>query len=259
MAWLRSSKTVPNDGVAAPVSPGARSTVLARLVELRSRATKAALCFGGIFVCLIPFADRVFSIVAEPILVKLPPDSELIARSVASPFLTPLKATMWASLFLAMPLLLYHVWRFVELWLKAHGRRIALPFIVASAVLFYGGVAFAFFFVLPMVFGFFTQVAPAGVKIMTDITAYLDFTIAMLLAFGLAFQVPIAIVILVWTRLVSRQALAAARPYVFLGAFVVGMLITPPDVFSQTLLAVPIYLLYEASLFFCKRFLPEES
>ena len=233
--------------------------MLARALQLRSRAMKALLCLLGIFLCLVPFSDRVFSLVAAPIIANLPDDGGLIARQVASPFLTPLKATMWVTLFLGMPLLLYHTWRFVELWLEDSHRRIALPFMVASAVLFYAGAAFAFYLVLPMAFGFFASVAPPGVVIMTDINAYLSFTIAMVFAFGLAFQVPVAIIILVWTGLVSRKTMAAARPYVFLGAFVFGMLLTPPDVLSQTLLAVPMYLLFEAALFFCARFLPEKA
>ncbi len=235
-----------------------RLPILAHAIELRSRLFKAIACLLVIFVALAPFADRVFAIVSEPIIAQLPPDARLIAKNVASPFLTPLKATAWVALFLGMPFLIYHIWRFVELWIKEGNRRIALPFVFASAGLFYIGVAFAFFLVLPMVFGFFTNTAPTGVTVMTDIAAYLDFTIGMLLAFGLAFQVPIAIIIIVWTGLVSRQTLVNSRPYVLLGAFTIGMFLTPPDIFSQTLLAVPMYLLFEAALFFCKRFLPDE-
>jgi sec-independent protein translocase protein TatC len=239
--------------------PRTPTTVLARLLQLRSRLMKAGLCLAGIFVCLFPFANRVFALVSAPIFAKLPEGSELLAKNVASPFLTPLKASMWAALFVGMPFVLYHLWRFVELWLKDRGRRLALPFMIGSAVLFYAGAAFAFFVVLPMVFAFFAQVAPVGVTFMPDINSYLDFMIAMLFAFGLAFQVPIAIIILVWTGMVSRKTLAAGRPYIFLGAFVFGMLLTPPDIFSQTLLAVPMYALFEAALFFCARFIPERS
>ena len=239
--------------------PPTPTTVLARLLQLRSRLVKAGLCLGGIFLCLFPFANRVFAIVSAPIFAKLPEGSELLAKNVASPFLTPLKASLWAALFLGMPFVLYHLWRFIELWLKDRGRRLALPFMIGSAVLFYTGAAFAFFVVLPMAFAFFAKVAPTGVTFMPDINSYLDFMIAMLFAFGLAFQVPIAIIILVWTGVVSRKTLAAARPYIFLGAFVFGMLLTPPDVFSQTLLAVPMYALFEAALFFCARFIPERD
>ena len=171
-----------------------------------------------------------------------------------------MKATFWVALFAAMPLLLYHLWKLVDAWLPASKRRVALPFIVASAGLFYVGVAFAFFFVLPMVFKFFaTTGALTGVKVMTDINAFLSFTLGMVFAFGLAFQVPIVIIIIVWTGLVSRRTLKSARPYVFLGAFVIGMLLTPPDVFSQTLLALPMYALYEIALLICARFFPHRA
>ena len=156
-----------------------------------------------------------------------------------------------------MPFLLYQLWRLVDYWLPREGRKVALPFVIASMVLFYLGVAFAFFVILPIVFGFFTSVAPQGVEIRTDIKAYLDFTMNMLFAFGFAFQVPIAIVILVWTGIVRREALKKARPYVFLGTFVIGMFLTPPDMFSQTLLAVPMYALFEGALLVSARFAPK--
>ncbi len=166
-------------------------SLLKGALELRSRAFKALLCLLGIFLCLLPFADQVFQIVAQPIMAAMPEDSSLISKEVASPFLTPLKATFWVALFAAMPLLLYHLWKLLDAWLPASKRRVALPFIAASAGLFYVGVAFAFFFVLPMVFQFFATTAPAGVKVMTDINAFLSFTLGMVFAFGLAFQVPI--------------------------------------------------------------------
>jgi len=240
-----------------PETERAARSLLAGALELRSRAFKALLLLLGVFLCLLPFADQVFQIVADPIMDAMPEGSSLISKQVASPFLTPLKATFWAALFLAMPLLLYQVWKLLDHWLPASKRRIAIPFIVASAALFYIGAAFAFLFVLPMVFQFFTSVAPPNVKVMTDINAFLSFTLGMVLAFGLAFQVPIVIIVIVWTGLVSRKALGAARPYVFLGAFVVGMLLTPPDVFSQTLLALPMYALYEVALLICSRIFPE--
>ena len=242
-----------------PATRRVGKSLLAGALELRSRGVKAVACLLVVFFALLPFASEVFHVIAGPIMDALPQGSSLISRQVASPFLTPLKATLWVALFLSMPLLLYHVWKLVDHWLPADKRRIALPFIVASAVLFYVGVAFAFFLVLPMAFGFFANAAPAGVKVMTDITAFLDFTIGMSLAFGFAFQVPIAIIVIVWTGLVSRQTLAAGRAYVLLGAFVVGMVLTPPDVFSQTLLALPMYVLYEVALLVCWRFLPERK
>jgi sec-independent protein translocase protein TatC len=219
-------------------------SLLDGVLEARSRAMKMLLGLFVIFAALTPFADKVFHWIAEPLMKRMPEHSQMIAKDVASPFLTPIKATLWVAVFIAMPLILFQIWRLIDGWLPARAKRIALPFIVASALLFYVGVAFAFFLVLPMAFTFFTKVAPKGVTVMTDINSYLDFTIGMLLAFGLAFQVPIAIVIVVWTGLVSRKRLAKSRPYVFLGAFVVGMILTPPDVFSQTLLALPMYGLY---------------
>jgi sec-independent protein translocase protein TatC len=242
-----------------PQSAKAAKTLLAGALEARSRLFKMLLCLLGMFACLFPFADEVFQIVAQPIMDAMPEGSSLISKEVASPFLTPLKATFWVSLFASMPLLLYHLWKLIDAWLPASKRRVALPFIFASAGLFYVGVAFAFFLVLPMVFQFFATTAPEGVKVMTDINAFLSFTLGMVFAFGLAFQVPVVIIIIVWTGLVSRRALKSARPYVFLGAFVIGMLLTPPDVFSQTLLALPMYALYEVALLICARFLPERD
>jgi sec-independent protein translocase protein TatC len=232
-------------------------SLLTGALELRSRAFKALACLLIVFVCLVPFSDQVFHFISEPISSALPVGSTLISKKVAAPFMTPFRAAFWVALFLTMPVLLYHAWKLFDAWLPQRARRVALPFIVASVVLFYMGVAFAFFLVLPMVFKFFASVAPVGVKVMTDITAFVDFLIGMVLAFGLAFQMPIVIVVIVWTGLVSRRKLAGARPYVFLTAFVVGMLLTPPDVFSQTLLAVPMYALFEGALLFCWRFLPE--
>jgi sec-independent protein translocase protein TatC len=230
--------------------------LLAGALELRSRAFKALIWPILIFLGLLYFADEVFNVVAEPILSAMPEGSTLISKEIASPFLTPMRAAFWVAVFASMPLMLYQVWKLVDFWLPAK-RRIALPFIVSSCVLFYLGVALAFFVVLPLVFTFFANIELEGVRVATDINAFLSFTLNMVFAFGLAFQVPIVIVIIVWTGLVSRKTLAGARPYVILGAFVVGMILTPPDVFSQTLLAVPMYLLYEIALFVCWRFLPE--
>jgi sec-independent protein translocase protein TatC len=240
-----------------PDTERAARSLLKGALEVRSRAFKALGLLLGAFLCLLPFADEVFRIISEPIIEALPEGSSLITKQVASPFLTPLKATFWASLFLVMPLLLYQLWKLLDFWLPPSKRRIAVPFMVASAGLFYVGAAFAFLFVLPMVFQFFANIELAGVKVMTDINAFLTFTLGMVMAFGLAFQVPVVIIVIVWTGLVSRKTLAGARPYVFLGAFVLGMLLTPPDVFSQTLLALPMYALFEIALLICARLLPE--
>jgi sec-independent protein translocase protein TatC len=232
-------------------------SLLTGALELRSRAFKAIVCLLLVFVCLMPFSDQVFQIISAPISSALPAGSSLISKKVAAPFMTPFRAAFWVAVFLTMPLLLYHAWKLFDAWLPERARHVAPPFIVASVILFYTGVAFAFFLVLPIVFKFFASAAPAGVKVMTDITSFVDFLIGMVLAFGLAFQMPIVIIVIVWTGLVSRRTLAGARPYVFLAAFVIGMLLTPPDVFSQTLLALPMYALFEGALFFCRRFLPE--
>ncbi|HEY9182405.1 MAG TPA: twin-arginine translocase subunit TatC [Gammaproteobacteria bacterium] len=240
-----------------PDTANAARSLLKGALELRSRAFKAILTLLAAFLALLPFADRIFSIVSEPLMAAMPEGSSMISKQVASPFLTPMKATFWVALFLVMPLLLYHIWKLVDSWLPATQRKVALPFIASSAALFYVGAAFAFLFVLPMVFQFFTSVAPPGVKVMTDINAFLSFTLGMVFAFGFAFQVPIIIVTIVWTGLVSRKTLAGARPYVLLAAFVIGMVLTPPDVFSQTLLAVPMYALFELALFVCARLMPD--
>jgi sec-independent protein translocase protein TatC len=240
-----------------PAAVRAGKTLLAGALELRSRAFKAFGCLLLAFLGLLPFAEEVFQVVAQPIMDALPEGSNLISKQVASPFLTPMRTAFWVALFAAMPVMLYQVWKLVDFWLPAK-RRVTLPFIVASAGLFYVGVTFAFFLVLPIVFEFFATAAPPGVKVMTDINAFLSFTLGMVFAFGLAFQVPIAIIIIVWSGLVSRKALKQARPYVFLGAFVAGMLLAP-DVFSMTLLAVPMYALYELALLICARFFPDRA
>ena len=238
-----------------PDTENAARSLLKGALELRSRGFKAVLTLLAAFLGLLPFADRVFRIVAEPLMAAMPEGSSLISKQVASPFMTPMKATFWVALFLVMPILLYHLWKLVAFWLPANKRRIALPFIASSAALFYIGAAFAFLFVLPLIFDFFANIELRGVQVMTDINAFLSFTLGMVLAFGLAFQVPIVIITIVWTGLVSRKTLAGARPYVLLAAFVIGMLLTPPDVFSQTLLAIPMYALYELALLICGRFL----
>jgi sec-independent protein translocase protein TatC len=242
-----------------PETARAGKTLLAGALELRSRAFKMLACLLGLFVCLLPFADQVFQYVAQPIMDAMPEGSNLISKQVASPFLTPMKTTFWVALFAAMPLLLYHVWKLFDAWMPASKRGIAPRFIVASAGLFYVGVAFAFFVVLPMVFTFFANRDLTGVRVMTDINAFLSFTLGMVFAFGLAFQVPIVIIVIVWSGLASIRALKNARPYVFLGAFVIGMLLTPPDIFSQTLLSVPMYALYEIALVICGRLFPHRA
>ena len=244
------------------IDPGTKRvglSLLAAAYELRSRLFKAILSLLAIFAIMTPFQNEIFLKIATPIMTRLPLGSSLISKQVAGPFITPFKAVFWLAVFIAMPLMLYHLWKLVDRWLPARARKIALPFVFVSILLFYTGVAFAYFLVLPMAFGFFATQAPKGVKIMTDINSFLDFTIGMSLAFGFAFQVPIAIIVSVWTGLVSRATLAKSRAYVFLGSFIIGAVLTPPDMFSQTLIALPMYALFEGALLFCGRFAPKRE
>lgn len=227
-------------------------TLLSHLVELRSRLLKAGASILVVFLVLVPFSDDIFSSIALPLMEQLPEGSTMIATQVASPFLTPFKTTMFAALFLSMPVVLYQIWGFAAPGLYIKEKRFAVPLLLSSIVLFYCGTAFAYFVVFPLMFAFFTSAAPADVAVMTDIASYLDFVLVLFFAFGLAFEVPIATVVLVWSGLTSVETLAKSRAYVFLGAFVIGMLITPPDIISQTLLAVPVYLLYECGILLSK-------
>jgi sec-independent protein translocase protein TatC len=228
-------------------------TLISHLVELRGRLLKISAAVMVVFVALLPFSTRIFSFVAEPI-VSVLPGNRMIATAVASPLLTPFKLTFFVALFVAMPVVLYQVWAFVAPGLYKKEKHFALPLLASSIVLFYLGISFAYFVVFPLMFGFFTSVAPPGVEVMTDISEYLDFISMIILAFGLAFEVPVATVLIVWTGLTTVEKLSKARSYVFLGAFVVGMFLTPPDVLSQTLLAVPVYLLYELGILMSRVF-----
>ena len=234
----------------------AEGSLIFHLVELRSRLLRMAAVILVIFLGLAPFADVLFSAIADPLMQRLPEGTSMIATQVASPFLTPFKTAMVAAVFIAMPWILYQVWAFVAPGLYQHEKRLAMPLVFTSALLFYGGVAFAYYVVFPLMFAFFTAVAPEGVSVMTDINAYLDFVLTLFFAFGLAFEVPIATVLMVWAGFTTPARLASHRAYVLLGAFVVGMLLTPPDVISQTLLAVPVYLLYEAGIIMAKVLVP---
>ena len=227
-------------------------TLLSHLIELRSRLLKMGASILVVFLILAPFSDFIFRSIALPLMEQLPEGSTMIATQVASPFLTPFKTTMFAALFLSMPVVLYQVWGFTAPGLYKKEKRFAIPLLLSSIVLFYCGTVFAYFVVFPLMFAFFTSAAPTGVAVMTDIASYLDFVLVLFFAFGIAFEVPIATVVLVWSGLTSVETLAKNRAYVFLGAFIIGMLITPPDVISQTLLAVPVYLLYECGILLSK-------
>ena len=236
----------------------AEGTLISHLIELRSRIMKSMLAVLIVFLCLVPFAQDIFQIVSEPLRSVLPEGQTMIATRVASPFLTPFMTTLFVALFIAMPVVLYQIWEFVAPGLYKREKRFALPLLISSVVLFYAGVAFAYFVVFPLMFSFFAMSAPEGVAMNTDIGEYLSFVLTLFLAFGISFEVPIATVMLIWSGLVSVEKLKAARPYVFLGAFIVGMLLTPPDIISQTLLALPMYLLYEAGLIMVRFLLPDK-
>ena len=224
------------------------ASLLSHLIELRSRLVKASLAVLAVFICLVPFAQQIFTMVAKPLMAKLPEGATMIATQVASPFLTPFKTTLFVAIFFAMPVVIYQVWAFVAPGLYRREKRFAIPLVVSSILLFYCGIAFAYWVVFPLMFAFFTSVTPDGVAMMTDINSYLDFILTIFFAFGIAFEVPIATVMLVASGLMNTDSLKSKRPFVFLGAFVLGMLLTPPDVISQTLLAVPVYLLFETGI-----------
>lgn len=223
-------------------------SLISHLLELRSRLLRALVAVLVCMGALLPFANRLYALLARPMIESLPQGASMIATGVAAPFMVPFKFAGMLAVYLAMPYVLYEVWAFVAPGLYRRERVFAMPLLVSSVVLFYAGMAFAYFLVFPVVLGFFASTAPAGVLVMTDVSSYLDFVLTLFLAFGVAFEVPVIVVLLVLVGFVDVAALRQARPYVVVGAFVVGMLLTPPDMFSQTLLAVPICLLYEIGL-----------
>ena len=223
-------------------------SLMSHLVELRDRVVRMVIAVLAIFACLFYWANDIYVYLAEPLTRHLPEGASMIAIDVASPFLTPFKLVLMLSVFLAMPVILYQCWSFVAPGLYANEKRIAGPLLVSSILLFYAGVAFAYYVVFPLVFGFFTSVGPDNVNISTDIGRYLDFVLALFFGFGLAFEVPIATIILVAIGITTPKKLGEKRPYIIVGAFVCGMLLTPPDVISQVLLALPMWILFEAGL-----------
>jgi sec-independent protein translocase protein TatC len=227
---------------------------ISHLVELRDRLLRSILVVLLLFIALAYYANPIYSYLAGPLMKHMPAGSQMIAIEVASPFLTPFKLTLMVSVFVSIPYILYQVWAFVAPGLYRHERRMIFPLLVASTVLFYAGMAFAYYVVFPLIFGFMTAAAPEGVTVMTDISQYLDFVLTIFFAFGVAFEVPIATILLVWSGIVSREDMSEKRPYIIVGAFVVGMVLTPPDVVSQTLLSIPIWLLFELGLLFSRFF-----
>ena len=236
----------------------AEGTLLSHLIELRSRLLVIATAVIIAFVVLLPFSRDIVTLVSEPLREVLPGNA-MIATAVASPLLTPFKLTFFAALFLVMPVVLFQVWNFIAPGLYKNEKRFAIPLLATSIVLFYLGIAFAYFVVFPLIFGFFTSIAPEGVEVQTDITQFLDFITTIVFAFGIAFEVPVATVLIVWAGLTDIEKLGKARPYVFLMAFIAGMFLTPPDVISQSLLAVPVYLLYELGIIMSRIFIKNKT
>ncbi len=224
-------------------------TFISHLIELRDRLLRVVIGIVLTFLVLFPFADQIYTLLAQPLLSKLPVGGQMIATEVTTPFFVPMKMAMMAAFVLSLPHTLYQAWAFVAPGLYAHERRFMMPLVIASTLLFLAGMAFAYFLVFPVVFGFITGYAPQGVAVMTDIGSYLDFVITLFMAFGLAFEVPIAVIVLVGFGLVQISTLKEIRSYVIVGAFVLGAIFTPPDIISQFMLAIPLWLLYEAGIF----------
>ena len=231
-------------------------TLIAHLTELRDRIIRCLIAVFIIFLFLFPFANEIYEFISLPLRDLLPEGASMIATEVASPFLTPFKLSMLLSLYLAMPYVLFQIWRFIAPGMYLTEQRIAIPILSSSIILFYAGTAFAYFVVFPLVFSFFTSVAPDGIEIMTDINRYLDFVLKLFFAFGIAFEIPIIAIILIVTGVTTAEKLASKRPFILVGCFVIGMLLTPPDVISQSLLAIPMWILFELGIFLAKRMEP---
>jgi sec-independent protein translocase protein TatC len=226
----------------------AESSLISHLLELRERLIRALMAIGLLFIPCAIYANRLFTLVAQPLLKMLPKGGGLIATGVAAPFTTPFKLAFFVALFAAMPYVLYQVWAFIAPGLYRHEKRFALPLLISSVVLFYLGMTFAYFAVFPAIFHFFAATTPKGVAMMTDITQYLDFVLVMFFAFGIAFELPVAVVLLVAMNVVTVEKLRSMRGYVLLGVFIVAAFVTPPDAISQSIMALPMYLLFEAGV-----------
>jgi sec-independent protein translocase protein TatC len=239
------------EGLPPGGSPGAEpeQTLISHLVELRDRLLRAIIAVVVVFIGLFPFANDLYALLAQPLMAQLPQGTRMVAIDVVTPFLTPLKLAFFCAIFVAMPFLLYQAWAFVAPGLYKHEKKLAAPILVSAVVLFYVGCAFAYFIVLPMVFGFLTATVPEGVSMMTDIARYLDFVLVMFLVFGLCFEVPVATVILAMLGIATPEQMKEARGYVIVGTFVVAAVVTPPDALSQIMLAVPMCVLFEVGLF----------
>ncbi|WP_075187641.1 twin-arginine translocase subunit TatC [Teredinibacter haidensis] len=229
------------------------------LIELRSRLIRCFLAIFIVFLALFSFANNIYEFVAQPLQELLPENSHMIATEVASPFLTPFKLTLFAAFFISIPFVFYQIWAFIAPALYKNERKLALPLLTSSIILFYAGMAFAYYVVFPLVFGFFTVIGPESVAVMTDISKYQAFVIKLFFAFGAAFEIPVATILLITSGILSPAQLANKRPYVVVGCFVIGMLLTPPDIISQALLAFPMWCLFELGIFFGRFFTPEKN
>lgn len=248
-----------NNSSDKPAGPDEKEqTLMDHLVELRDRLLHMVLAILIVFIALFAFSEDIFTVAAEPLLALMPEGTSMIATGVTSPFLVPFKLVLLLSVLLTIPYLLHQIWSFIAPGLYHHEKRMAGPLLVSSVLLFYCGIAFAYFVIFPILFGFFIGIAPEGVAVMTDIGQYLDFIIAIFLAFGIAFEVPVATFLVIAAGITTPDKLAGKRPYIIIGAFVFGMLLTPPDVISQSLLAVPIWLLFELGLIMSRIFLKEK-
>jgi sec-independent protein translocase protein TatC len=232
--------------------PLLEGTLISHLLELRTRLMRAFLAVVLVFIPLAFYSNQLFEWLSQPLLRQLPAHSALISTSITAPFTTPLKLSFVAALVLAMPYVLYELWAFIAPGLYRHEKRFALPLLLSSIVLFYAGTAFAYFVVFPLIFNFFVNTTPHGVQMMADITMYMDFVIKLLFSFGLAFEVPVAVVLLVMMNIVRLEKLTQIRGYVLIAVFVIAAIITPPDAVSQTIMAIPMYLLYESGILFAK-------
>ena len=237
----------------------ATQPLIGHLVELRTRLLRCIICILFVLACLLFFSNDIYHIVANPLISQLPKGSSMIATDIAAPFFTPIKLTAVVSIFISIPYILYQVWGFIAPALYQHEKRLIMPLIISSTVLFYIGIAFAYFAVFPLAFYFFIHTAPVDVAINTDITKYLDFVMTLFIVFGFAFEVPVAIILLCWTGVTTPKNLRKKRPYIIVGVFAVAMFVTPPDVFSQILLAVPICLLFEVGTFFARFYQPRKK
>jgi sec-independent protein translocase protein TatC len=248
--------------MSAPQSPddtAPEQPFMSHLLELRDRLLRMVAAIFVVFLALFPFANDIYIFVAEPLMARLPDGTSMIATGVAAPFLTPFKLSLMAAVFLSMPFILYQFWAFVAPGLYKHEKKLVVPLLVSSSFLFYLGMLFAYYVVFPLVFAFFIGTTPDGVAVMTDISEYLDFILTLFFAFGVAFEVPIATILVVWMGMTTPQALGQKRAYVIVGAFVIGMVLTPPDVISQTLLALPMWVLFEVGIQFSKFFVRDEE